>query len=70
VRDDGPGPNGDSAERAGGTGVGLRNVRARLEQLYGTEQRLDLSPGPEGGALATITLPYRTHPLGAAPAPA
>jgi two-component system, LytTR family, sensor kinase len=70
VRDDGPGPNGDGAERADGTGVGLRNVRARLEQLYGTEQRLDLSRGPEGGALATITLPYRTRPLGTAPAAA
>ena len=70
VRDDGPGPDGAVEARAGGTGVGLRNVRARLEQLYGTEQRLDLSSGPEGGALATITLPYRTRPLGAAPAPA
>ena len=70
VRDDGPGPDGDSSDWAGGTGVGLRNVRARLQQLYGTEQRLDLSPGPEGGALATITLPYHARPLGAAAAPA
>jgi len=67
VRDDGPGPGAETGDRAG---VGLRNVRARLEQLYGAEQRLDLSSGPEGGALATITLPYRIRPLGAAPAPA
>ena len=70
VRDDGPGPNGGTADRIGGAGVGLRNVRARLEQLYGSAQHLDLSSGPEGGTLATITMPYRSRPLGAAPAPA
>lgn len=61
VRDDGPGPNG-AASGSGGPGIGLRNIRARLEQLYGAAQTFTLSDAPEGGALATITLPYRTTP--------
>jgi LytS/YehU family sensor histidine kinase len=70
VEDDGPGPAAAKSGPAGAGGVGLRNVRARLQQLYGAKQTFELSPGPSGGALATITLPYRTRPLGAAPSPA
>ncbi|PYP42004.1 MAG: histidine kinase [Gemmatimonadetes bacterium] len=70
VEDDGPGPAARASAADNGAGVGLRNVRARLEQLYGAEQTLDLSPGPSGGARATITLPYRTRPRVAAPVPA
>ncbi len=59
VTDDGPGP-----EPAGelGSGVGLRNVRARLQHLYGSDQRFALTRRPEGGAVATLTLPYRARP--------
>jgi signal transduction histidine kinase len=67
VEDDGPGPDDGVDARTGVAGVGLRNVRARLEQLYGAEQTLELSPGPSGGARATITLPYRTRPLATVP---
>jgi LytS/YehU family sensor histidine kinase len=63
VRDDGPGPNGAAAPGAATTGIGLRNVRARLEHLYGPEQQLTLAESPGGGALATITLPYRARPV-------
>ncbi|HYC32290.1 MAG TPA: histidine kinase [Gemmatimonadales bacterium] len=60
VRDSGAGGNGAGlppAER--GTGVGLRNTRARLEQLYGHRQRLALDPVPGGGMIATIAVPLR-----------
>jgi sensor histidine kinase YesM len=61
VRDDGPGPSGPDSGN-GAAGIGLRNIRARLEHLYGTAQGLTLSDAPGGGALATITLPFRTAP--------
>jgi signal transduction histidine kinase len=57
VHDDGPGP--DSAptpiERGG---VGLRNTRARLRELYGDAARFALDRDPRGGTVAEIRLPY------------
>ncbi|HTL04599.1 MAG TPA: histidine kinase [Gemmatimonadales bacterium] len=58
VADDGPGPNGNGH----GEGVGLRNIAARLGHLYGARAGLRLERGPGGGALATLTLPYRRAP--------
>ncbi len=60
VRDDGPGlpPGGLDTAR----GIGLANTRARLQQLYGDAARLTLENGAEGGAVATMTLPYRAEP--------
>jgi two-component system, LytTR family, sensor kinase len=74
VLDTGPGSDGDDgtqpARSSAGTGVGLRHTRARLEECYGTRQRLELRPAPEGGTLAEITLPFRTRPeASAAPEP-
>jgi hypothetical protein len=47
--------------RAGtaGTGVGLANVRERLQLLYGTRATLTIAENPGGGTVATIALPYR-----------
>lgn len=62
VRDSGPGldvPLGDGIPETG-SGVGLRNTRERLENLYGTAQQFSLLPAEEGGLLARITLPYHT----------
>ncbi|HEY8508854.1 MAG TPA: hypothetical protein VIL32_10880, partial [Steroidobacteraceae bacterium] len=42
-------------------GVGLRNTRARLAQLYGSEQSLQLSPAEGGGVAAQVRIPYHTH---------
>jgi len=59
VRDDGPGPDTGSPDP--GQGVGLANVRARLEHLYGDDQSLELRGRPEGGTVARIRLPFRPH---------
>jgi len=53
VRDDGPGPS-----TGGRDGVGLRNTRSRLAELYGDRGRLTLEVHPQGGAVARVRLPY------------
>lgn len=40
-----------------GCGVGLTNVRARLEARHGSEARLVAGPAPAGGFLARIVMP-------------
>jgi sensor histidine kinase YesM len=40
-------------------GIGLANTQARLEQLYGPEQRIDLENVPEGGLAVTLEIPFR-----------
>jgi two-component system LytT family sensor kinase len=72
VHDNGPGidaaistDNNGSLTRSrgemGGTGgVGLSNTRARLEQLYGPDQRLSLRRAGHVGTVAEIVLPYHT----------
>src|SRR5262249_36904877 len=58
VTDDGAGAR-VSSEGPHGERVGLGNTRARLEVLYGGQQRLELSNGPAGGARVTLQIPYR-----------
>ena len=59
VGDNGPGrgnvDNGD--ER----GVGLRNIRQRLEQLYGSAQSLTFLERPGGGTIARIEIPFQSR---------
>ena len=43
-----------------GTGVGLANVRERLQLLYGAKGTLTVAENPGGGTKVTITVPYRT----------
>ena len=60
VIDDGAGgPTATAASN--GSGVGLRNTRERLYQLYGNKQSFSLSTG-DGGAVAEVRLPL--HILG------
>jgi sensor histidine kinase YesM len=40
-------------------GIGLRNTQARLEQLYGSAQRLECGDAPGGGAVVTVSVPFR-----------
>jgi signal transduction histidine kinase len=54
VTDNGPGGGG-----AAGTGVGVANVRKRLEARFGAVARVDAGPHPERGYVAAITLPLR-----------
>lgn len=66
IADSGPGfpdkgqraPETGTGRRKGG--IGLDNTRARLAQLHGDKGTLQLGHGPEGGAIVTLTLPYRT----------
>ena len=61
VRDDGPGlpPAGLSTAR----GIGLANTRARLQQLYGDRASLAIDNAEQGGAVVTLSLPYRAAPM-------
>jgi LytS/YehU family sensor histidine kinase len=59
VRDTGPVDAG--APSSGSAGLGQRLPRERLAELYGTEQRLELTPSPGGGMTARVVLPYRTN---------
>jgi two-component system, LytTR family, sensor kinase len=54
VRDDGVGLPPEAAE-----GVGLANTRARLHQLYGDRQRMEVVPAEGGGVHVRLTMPFR-----------
>jgi two-component sensor histidine kinase len=56
VRDSGPGAGMAAPHGVGG--VGLRLTRERLAELYGTEQRLEVTPAPGGGMTARVVLPH------------
>jgi signal transduction histidine kinase len=55
VRDSGAGFPAGGPEKEG---LGLRNTRERLRQLYGNGQTFVLSNHPDGGAMVTMTLPF------------
>jgi two-component system LytT family sensor kinase len=54
VQDDGPGLSPGSKR-----GVGLSNTEARLRQLYGGDQKLELLPAEGGGVLVNMIIPFR-----------
>jgi len=54
VCDNGPGVSGEGS----GNGVGLSNTRARLQQMYGERQSLQLDSLAGGGTVATVRLPF------------
>ncbi len=60
VEDDGVGlpPGEDVTVR----GIGLANTRARLQQLYGTDQEFVIRSARNGGALVRIVIPYVESP--------
>lgn len=60
IRDNGPGlPLASPGPLR--MGIGLGNTRRRLEQLYGSRQRLEVCNHPDGGALAVLELPYQEN---------
>ena len=55
IRDNGTGlPEGEVPRE----GVGLRNIRERVAQLYGHRARFTLRPNLGGGTIATLRLPF------------
>lgn len=64
IRDYGPGLRDSHAASGldGGSdsGLGLRNTRARLEQLYGDDQQFSLRAAEGGGVVAEVILPFHT----------
>jgi len=58
VSDNGPGlPSGAGAALS--SGVGLRNTRDRLAQLYGADHRFEISNREGGGVLVRVEIPAR-----------
>ncbi|MEZ4458671.1 MAG: histidine kinase [bacterium] len=59
VVDDGPGP--DPEKMAERQGIGLQNVRDRLERYYHVPVVLELRSGEGGGAVASFVIPVEDH---------
>lgn len=51
-------PNTRLQEDQGGSGLGLRNTKARLAQSYGDQQSLTLRSNPTGGVVAQVVMPF------------
>jgi two-component system, LytTR family, sensor kinase len=60
VADTGAGLGTQGAEAAMNRGVGLANIRGRLEQLYGTDQEFLIANRPAGGTEVTLRVPFRS----------
>jgi anti-sigma regulatory factor (Ser/Thr protein kinase) len=57
ISDSGPGlGNGNNGQKS--CGVGLKNTRERLQQLYGDGQAFTLAPNEPSGLRITINIPY------------
>jgi sensor histidine kinase YesM len=59
IMDNGPGPDMHCAA-TNHEGVGLKNTRTRLRQLYGEAGKLKFEPGSPCGAVVTVRIPFRT----------
>jgi len=44
-------------------GIGLRNAKNRLTQLYGDDHRFELRSGEDGGTVVALEIPYRSRAL-------
>ena len=64
VTDNGPGlqSNGNNGKILK-EGVGLANTQARLQQLYGSDHRLDLTTTAGGGFSVILEIPYKRETL-------
>lgn len=66
VTDNGPGFPDSVLTPVPGRGLGMVNTRARLAALYGADGGLVVTAAPNGGAVVTLDLPFRTEPHAAA----
>ena len=69
VSDTGAGLGAETTETVMNRGVGLANIRGRLEQLYGAGQELRIANRPAGGTEVVLRVPFhladlRTQPDG------
>jgi sensor histidine kinase YesM len=62
VRDTGPGAEDHWVKAQQSTGVGLANIRDRLQQAYGPDHRFETESNGSGGFRVTIEIPYRFEP--------
>lgn len=60
IRDDGLGLTRGNGH-VPSEGVGLRNTRARLQQLYNEDHRLIVEDAPGGGCRVSIRIPFRRY---------
>jgi two-component system LytT family sensor kinase len=58
ISDNGPGI-GSNANSLGKKGVGLSNVRSRLQQIYGPDFRFELTNASDGGLTVVIEIPFQ-----------
>ncbi len=58
VSDDGPGMT--SGDGVTGFGVGLANVRARVEERYGADGRMEVGASPSGGVCVRLQFPLHS----------
>jgi two-component system, LytTR family, sensor kinase len=61
IRDNGPGIS-SNANLPWKQGVGLTNVRTRLQQIYGPDFRFELMNASEGGLTAVMEIPFEREP--------
>lgn len=64
VSDTGTGLSADGVDPTTGiatesTGVGLANIRDRLAQAYGDQQRFEVQSGTDGGFTVIIEIPFQ-----------
>ncbi|MET0857922.1 MAG: ATP-binding protein, partial [Telluria sp.] len=50
--------NGAGFSSVGGTGVGLSNIRQRLEAMHGNRAWLEVGARADGGFISSVTVPY------------
>jgi len=60
LADNGPGLNGN-LKSGKSCGVGLKNTRERLQQIFGDSQALTLAPNSPTGLVVTINIPFETE---------
>jgi LytS/YehU family sensor histidine kinase len=58
VSDTGVGLGAQSTETVMNRGVGLANIRGRLEQLYGADQEFAIANRPAGGTEVVLRVPF------------
>ena len=59
VADTGAGLGSQTEDAVVKQGLGLANIRGRLEQLYGSAQEFAIANRPAGGAQVTLQFPFR-----------